>query len=115
MAGSRRDGSAPSETTMSTAVPLATCTPGRGFCCTISPTGTVSEYSVKVAPRTSFAEALDWTAEVYRAAGRLMAEAGTLEPGKRADLAIWNIGRPAELVYRMGFNPLQARVAGGIG
>ena len=26
----------------------------------------------------SFAEALDWTAEVYRAAGALMAEAGTL-------------------------------------
>jgi enolase len=32
-----------------------------------------------VCPRaTSFAEALDWTAEVYRAAGRLMAEAGRL-------------------------------------
>lgn len=37
-------------------------------------------------------------------------EAGTLEPGKRADLAIWDIEHPAELVYRLGFNPLHARV-----
>lgn len=40
----------------------------------------------------------------------LSASAGTLEPGKHCDLAIWNIERPAELVYRMGFNPLHARV-----
>jgi len=37
-------------------------------------------------------------------------EVGTLEAGKRADLAIWNIGTPAELVYRISFNPLHARV-----
>ena len=37
-------------------------------------------------------------------------EVGTLETGKSADLAIWNAERPAELVYRMGFNPLYARV-----
>ena len=35
---------------------------------------------------------------------------GTLEAGKQCDLAIWNIERPAELVYRMGSNPLHARV-----
>ncbi|HEY6644391.1 imidazolonepropionase [Povalibacter sp.] len=35
---------------------------------------------------------------------------GTLEAGKRADLAIWNIEHPAELVYRMGFNPLHSRI-----
>jgi imidazolonepropionase len=40
----------------------------------------------------------------------LQAEAGTLEAGKWADLAIWDIDRPAELVYRMGFNPLWKRV-----
>ena len=34
----------------------------------------------------------------------------TLEAGKSCDLAIWEIERPAELVYRMGFNPLYARV-----
>jgi imidazolonepropionase len=37
-------------------------------------------------------------------------ETGTLEVGKWADLAIWDIERPAELVYRLGFNPLHARV-----
>ncbi len=36
--------------------------------------------------------------------------AGSLEAGKACDLAIWDIERPAELVYRMGFNPLRARV-----
>jgi imidazolonepropionase len=35
---------------------------------------------------------------------------GTLEAGKQCDLALWNIERPAELVYRMGFNPLHARL-----
>jgi imidazolonepropionase len=38
------------------------------------------------------------------------AETGSLEPGKWADLAIWDIERPAELVHRLGFNPLHARV-----
>ena len=49
------------------------------------------------------------TREAARALGRL-GETGTLEVGKWADLAIWDIERPAELVYRMGFNPLWRRV-----
>jgi imidazolonepropionase len=49
------------------------------------------------------------TREAARALGRL-AEIGTLEPGKSCDLAIWNIERPAELVYRIGFNPLHGRI-----
>ncbi len=35
---------------------------------------------------------------------------GTLEPGKQCDLAIWNVERPAELVYAIGANPLHERV-----
>ncbi|MEQ1494718.1 MAG: imidazolonepropionase [Novosphingobium sp.] len=35
---------------------------------------------------------------------------GTLEAGKRCDLAIWDVERPAELVYRMGFSPLHSRI-----
>ena len=49
------------------------------------------------------------TREAAKALG-LSSEIGTLEAGKSADLAIWNIERPAELVYRMGFNPLHARI-----
>ena len=40
----------------------------------------------------------------------LQDETGTLSAGNWADLAIWDIDRPAELVYRMGFNPLWKRV-----
>jgi imidazolonepropionase len=49
------------------------------------------------------------TRNAARALG-LGEEAGTLEAGKHCDLAIWDVERPAELVYRMGFNPLHARV-----
>ena len=52
-------------------------------------------------------------AGVTREAARALAlgdDIGTLEAGKYADLAIWDVERPAELVYRMGFNPLHARV-----
>ncbi|UHS60125.1 imidazolonepropionase [Agrobacterium vaccinii] len=43
----------------------------------------------------------------------LLSETGTLEVGKSADFAIWDIQRPAELVYRIGFNPLHARIFKG--
>jgi len=49
-----------------------------------------------------------FTREAARALGR--DNIGTLETGKSCDLAIWDIERPAELVYRMGLNPLQARI-----
>ncbi len=49
-----------------------------------------------------------FTREGARALGR--PDIGTLVPGNICDLAIWNIERPAELVYRMGFNPLHARI-----
>ncbi|AUC96229.1 imidazolonepropionase [Bradyrhizobium sp. SK17] len=49
------------------------------------------------------------TREGARALG-LLAETGTLEAGKSCDLAIWDVDRPAELVYRIGFNPLHGRV-----
>ncbi len=52
------------------------------------------------------------TREAARALRR--ADVGTLEAGKACDLAIWDIERPAELVYRIGFNPLHARVHHGV-
>ena len=53
------------------------------------------------------------TRNAARALG-LLHEIGTLEAGKACDLAIWDVERPAELVYRMGFNPLHARVWSGL-
>ena len=42
-------------------------------------------------------------------------DTGVIAPGKRADLAVWDVGRPAELAYRIGFNPLYRRIFGGEG
>jgi imidazolonepropionase len=52
------------------------------------------------------------TRNAARALG-LAAEAGALLPGMRADIAVWNADRAAELVYRMGFNPLHERIFAG--
>ncbi|MEM0989839.1 MAG: imidazolonepropionase [Pseudomonadota bacterium] len=43
------------------------------------------------------------------------ADRGTLAAGQRADLAVWDAAHPAELTYRIGFNPLQRRIFGGQG
>ena len=40
-------------------------------------------------------------------------DTGTLEVGMRADFAVWDVRHPAELAYRIGFNPLHARIIGG--
>jgi len=53
------------------------------------------------------------TVNAARALG-LADEIGTLEAGKACDLAIWNVDRPEQLVYPIGFNPLEARVVNGV-
>ena len=49
------------------------------------------------------------TREAARALG-LSDDLGTLETGKIADLAVWDVETPAELTYRIGFNPLHSRI-----
>lgn len=51
------------------------------------------------------------TVQAARALG--LQDCGILAVGRRADLAIWNVSHPAELAYRIGFNPLHSRVFGG--
>lgn len=51
------------------------------------------------------------TCHAARALG--LADTGVIAPGKRADLAVWDVGHPAELAYRIGFNPLHRRIFGG--
>lgn len=42
-----------------------------------------------------------------------LSDCGAISPGLRADLAIWDVESPAELCYRIGFNPLHQRYFGG--
>ncbi|HVK79736.1 MAG TPA: imidazolonepropionase, partial [Verrucomicrobiae bacterium] len=92
------------------------------------PMALATDYNPGTSPLTSLLLAMNMGATLFRltpeecllgatrhaaqALGR-SADIGTLTAGKRCDLAIWDIERPAELVYRMGFNPLHARVWGG--
>nr|WP_272858963.1 imidazolonepropionase [Paracoccus stylophorae] len=51
------------------------------------------------------------TVHAARALG--LTDRGRIEVGQRADLAVWDIAHLAELSYRIGFNPLHARIVGG--
>lgn len=51
---------------------------------------------------------LGTTRHAAAALGRM--DIGVLKPGAKCHLAIWEIERPAELVYRIGFNPLYQRI-----
>ena len=53
------------------------------------------------------------TINAARALGR-QADIGTIEVGKRADFALWDIARPADLSYAMGFNPCRGVVNAGV-
>ncbi len=52
------------------------------------------------------------TRNAARALG-MQAANGVLARGKAADFCIWNIAEPAELAYRIGFNPLARHVRAG--
>ncbi|WP_417418386.1 imidazolonepropionase [Hoeflea sp.] len=54
-------------------------------------------------------------AGVTRNAARALGldDAGQIKSGLRADLAVWDVEHPAELAYRIGFNPLWKRIYGG--
>ena len=51
------------------------------------------------------------TREAARALG--LADRGTIEEGKRADLAVWDIDQPSELSYWLGLNPLDSLYIAG--
>lgn len=54
---------------------------------------------------------LGMTAHAARALGE--AKRGRIIAGYRADLNIWDVTHPAELSYRIGFNPLHSRIFKG--
>ena len=52
------------------------------------------------------------TVNAARALGRT--DIGTLAPGRRADFALWDIARPADLAYAIGANPCRGVVRAGV-
>ena len=52
-------------------------------------------------------EALSGVTRVAAQALGIGGEVGTIEVGKKAELALWNVDQPAELAYRIGDNPLE--------
>jgi len=51
------------------------------------------------------------TCHAARALG--FSDRGSIAPGMRADVAVWDVAEPAELSYRIGQNPLHQRLFGG--
>ncbi len=88
-------------------VPLAVATdsnPGTSPCTSILLSMSMACTLFALTPEEALAGV---TREAARALG-VLDEVGTIEVGKRADLAFWRIGRPAELCYGLGVNPLAA-------
>ncbi|GGE88882.1 imidazolonepropionase [Stappia taiwanensis] len=91
-------------------IALATdCNPGSSPLTSLLLTMNMGATLFRLTPEEALAGA---TREAARALG-LAGSLGTLEAGKQADLAIWNVTEPAELIYRIGFNPLHQRLIGG--
>ena len=51
------------------------------------------------------------TQNAARAVG--LTDRGTITAGLLAHLAVWDVQHPAELAYRIGYNPLHSRIFGG--
>jgi imidazolonepropionase len=92
------------------------------------PMALATDHNPGTSPLTSLLLVLSMAATLFRmtveecllgvtrhaaAALGLTGRVGTLEAGKQCDLAIWNVDRPAELVYAIGANPLHERVWNG--
>ena len=86
-------------------VPIAVatdCNPGTSPVCSLRAAMSLATSLFKLTPEECLAGV---TREAARALG-LLHDRGTLETGKRADIAVWNIGHPRELSYWLGLNEL---------
>ncbi len=89
------------------AVPLAVatdCNPGTSPCTSILIALNMACTLFGLTPEEALSGV---TRQAARALG-VLDEVGTIEVGKRADLALWRIERPAELCYALGANPCVA-------
>jgi imidazolonepropionase len=93
-------------------VPIAVatdCNPGTSPVCSLRSAMNLATSLFKLTPEECLAGT---TREAARALG-LLHDRGTLETGKRADIAAWNIGHPRELTYWLGLNELSDLFIGG--
>ena len=68
-----------------------------------------AELAIRLSPEEALAGA---TINAARALG-IQSRVGTLEPGKKADIVLWDAAEPAELVYYMGRNPCRTVIKNG--
>lgn len=85
------------------------CNPGTSPLCSLRAAMNLATSLFRLTPEECLAGV---TREAARALG-LSEDRGTLEAGKRADLAIWDIGHPAELAYWLGLNQLESLIVDG--
>jgi imidazolonepropionase len=92
-------------------VPIAIatdCNPGSSPLASLLLTMNMASTLFRLTPEEALAGV---TRNAARALG-LADEIGTIEAGKRAELAVWDVGHPAELAYRIGFNALERVIVG---
>jgi len=85
------------------------CNPGSSPCTSILLALNMACTLFGLTPEEALAGA---TRHAARALG-VLDDRGTLEAGKRADVAFWRIDRPAELCYGLGANPCVKVLYGG--
>lgn len=93
-------------------VPIAIatdCNPGTSPLCSVREAMAIGCRVFQLTPQECLAGA---TREAARALG-LSDDRGTLETGKRADIAIWDINHPRELSYWLGVKPLAGLLING--
>ncbi len=93
-------------------VPIAIasdCNPGTSPVCSLLASMVLASSLFKMTPEECLAGV---TREAARGLG-LAGDRGTVEVGKRADLAVWAIDHPRELSYWLGLNPLSELLIAG--
>jgi len=92
------------------AIAIATdCNPGTSPLCSLRTTMTLATSLFRLTPE----ECLAGVTRNAAAALGLSDDRGTLEPGKRADIAVWDINHPRELSYWIGMNELSELLVAG--
>lgn len=97
----------PVQALLASDVPIAVatdCNPGSSPLCSLRLAGNMACVLFELSPEQAFA---GLTRNAAKALGRA-SSCGTIEVGKNADFAIWDVASPAEILYGIGTSPLIA-------